>query len=69
MKTFFSYVKTTSNGLEVTRMGSTVMVIDLMAPSCRVREFGSPAEARHFFSLFTKQINTRVIRMEITIKL
>lgn len=69
MKTMFSYQKTTKDGLEVTRMGNSVVVIDTTASSCRVYDFNSLVEARHFFSLFTKQRNTRVIRMEITIKL
>lgn len=69
MKRIFSYQKTTKDGLEVTRMGNSVVIIDTTAPSCRVYDFNSLFEARHFFSLFTKQRNTRVVRIEITIKL
>lgn len=65
----FSYQKTTRNGLVVTRMGNSVVVVDTTAPSCRVYDFNSGVEARHFFSLFIKQKDTRVLRMEITIKL
>ena len=65
----FSYQKTTKDGLEVTRMGNSVVVIDTTAPSCRVYDFNSLSKARHFFSSFVKQKNTRVVRIKISIKL